>query len=110
MSSRKHERLAAVDLGSNSFHLQVGRVVESQIYLLDSIREPVRLGAGLNQDRRLDRAAQLRALEALGKWDGLKDRLVFGGDVSAVLAYVRRSEVAAGIVYARWTEGPRRPQ
>lgn len=46
-----------------------------------------------------------RALEALGKWDGLKDRLVFGGDVSAVLAYVRRSEVAAGIVYATEVRG-----
>lgn len=64
----KHEILAAVDLGSNSFHLQIGRVVDDQVYLLDSLREPARLGAGLTRDRRLDRATQLRALEALGRF------------------------------------------
>ena len=43
--------LAAVDLGSNSFHLQVGRVVDGQIYALDSLREVVRLGAGLTSEK-----------------------------------------------------------
>jgi exopolyphosphatase / guanosine-5'-triphosphate,3'-diphosphate pyrophosphatase len=57
--------LAAVDLGSNSFHLQVGRVVDGQIYALDSLREMVRLGAGLTSEKRIDRATQVRALEAL---------------------------------------------
>ncbi|MBI1943912.1 MAG: exopolyphosphatase [Betaproteobacteria bacterium] len=60
--------LAAVDLGSNSFHLQVGRVVEGQIYALDSLREVVRLGAGLTSEKRIDRATQARALEALGRF------------------------------------------
>jgi len=64
----KHETLAAVDLGSNSFHLQIGRVVGEQIYLLDSLRDSVRLGGGLTRDRRLDRATQMRALEALGRF------------------------------------------
>ena len=40
--------LAAVDLGSNSFRLQVARVVDDQIYPLDSLREPVRLAAGID--------------------------------------------------------------
>jgi exopolyphosphatase/guanosine-5'-triphosphate,3'-diphosphate pyrophosphatase len=62
------DSLAAVDLGSNSFHLQVGRVVDGQIYLLDSLREPVRLGGGLTRDKRIDRATQLRALEALARF------------------------------------------
>jgi exopolyphosphatase/guanosine-5'-triphosphate,3'-diphosphate pyrophosphatase len=62
------DSLAAVDLGSNSFHLQVGRVVDDQVYLLDSLREPVRLGGGLTRDKRLDRATQLRALEALARF------------------------------------------
>ncbi len=57
--------LAAVDLGSNSFHLQVGRVVDGQIYPLDTLREVVRLGAGLTSEKRIDRATQARALEAL---------------------------------------------
>ncbi len=57
--------LAAVDLGSNSFHLQVCRVTGGQIYPLDSVREVVRLGAGLTAEKRIDRATQARALEAL---------------------------------------------
>jgi exopolyphosphatase/guanosine-5'-triphosphate,3'-diphosphate pyrophosphatase len=64
----RHDTLAAVDLGSNSFHLQVGRVVDQQIYLLDSLREPVRLGGGFTRDGWIDRATQLRALEALGRF------------------------------------------
>jgi len=68
LATVQYDSLAAVDLGSNSFHLQVGRVVDRQIYLLDALREPVRLGGGLTRDRRLDRATQLRALEALARF------------------------------------------
>ena len=57
--------LAAVDLGSNSFRLQVARVVDDQIYPLDSLREPVRLAAGITPDKKLDEASQQRALDAL---------------------------------------------
>ncbi len=64
----KPSLLAAVDLGSNSFHLAVGRVVDGQVYPLDSLREPVRLGGGLTADKRIDRATQARALEALAKF------------------------------------------
>jgi exopolyphosphatase / guanosine-5'-triphosphate,3'-diphosphate pyrophosphatase len=62
------DTLAAVDLGSNSFHLQIGRAVDGQIYPLDSLREVVRIGAGLTADKRIDRATQARALEALRKF------------------------------------------
>ncbi len=40
-----------------------------------------------------------QALEGLGSWDALKDRTVFGGDVAMVLAYAKRGEVAAAVVY-----------
>ena len=60
--------LAAVDLGSNSFHCQVARIVGEQVYPLDSLREPVRLGAGLGKDKRLDEAAQERALACLKRF------------------------------------------
>jgi exopolyphosphatase/guanosine-5'-triphosphate,3'-diphosphate pyrophosphatase len=63
----RHDTLAAVDLGSNSFHLEIGRVVERQIYPLDAVREVVRLGAGLTADKRIDRATQAKALESLAK-------------------------------------------
>ena len=64
----RHDTLAAVDLGSNSFHLQIGRVVDGQIYPLDAVREVVRLGGGLTADKRIDRATQAQALEALAKF------------------------------------------
>ncbi len=38
-------------------------------------------------------------LRKLGAWDALQGRLVLGGDVGAVLAYARRGEVSAAIVY-----------
>ncbi|NIO40526.1 MAG: exopolyphosphatase [Burkholderiales bacterium] len=57
--------IAAVDLGSNSFRLQVGRVVDEQVYAVDSLREPVRLAAGLSPDGDLDDAAQQRAVAVL---------------------------------------------
>jgi len=40
-----------------------------------------------------------QALEDLGIWNSLQDRLVFAGDVTAVLSYARRGEVSAAVVY-----------
>ena len=64
----EYSTLAAVDLGSNSFHLAIGRVVDEQIYPLDAIKETVRLGAGLTDERRIDDATQERALVALKRF------------------------------------------
>src|SRR6476619_1637669 len=63
-----YSTLAAVDLGSNSFRLQVARVVGKQLYPLDSLREMIRLAAGLNADRRLDEESQARALDCLRRF------------------------------------------
>ena len=60
--------LAAVDLGSNSFRLQIARVENDQLYMLDSLREPVRLAAGLTEDKRLDKEAQQRAVICLQRF------------------------------------------
>ena len=64
----EYSTLAAVDLGSNSFHCQIARVVGDQLYPLDSLREPVRLGAGLTADKVLDEEAQGRALACLQRF------------------------------------------
>jgi exopolyphosphatase/guanosine-5'-triphosphate,3'-diphosphate pyrophosphatase len=64
----EYTTLAAVDLGSNSFHLAIGRVVDDQIYPLDSIKEAVRIGLGLTADKRLDAATQERALATLKRF------------------------------------------
>ena len=60
-----YETVAAVDMGSNSFRLQLGRVVDDQIYALDSLKEPVRLASGLMADKHLGLPSQARALETL---------------------------------------------
>ena len=78
-----YELVAAVDLGSNSFRLQVGRVVDDQIYPLDSLKEPVRLAAGLTTQKILDGPSQLRALEALARF-GERLRGFDAGAVRAV--------------------------
>jgi len=63
-----HSIVAAVDLGSNSFRLQVSRVVGGQAYTLDSLKETVRLAAGLQPDKTLSAASQRRALECLKRF------------------------------------------
>lgn len=55
-------------MGSNSFRLQVGRIVGNQIYPLDGLKETVRLAAGLTPEKHLDAASQERALAALGRF------------------------------------------
>src|SRR5213078_2963543 len=50
------------------FHLQIGRVVDGQIYPLDALREVLRLGAGLTAEKRIDRGTQAQALETLARF------------------------------------------
>ncbi len=64
----EHELIAAVDLGSNSFRLQVGRCVEDQIYPLDGLKEVVRLAAGLTPAKSLDAASRERGIAALRRF------------------------------------------
>ncbi|MGE5028269.1 MAG: exopolyphosphatase, partial [Betaproteobacteria bacterium] len=60
--------VAAVDLGSNSFRLQVSRVEGDQLYPLDSLKDTVRLAAGLTPERYLSQDAVDRALACLGRF------------------------------------------
>ncbi len=60
-----HHTLAAVDLGSNSFHLQISRVVDGQLYPLDALKETVRLGAGVTSEKSVEPETAERAFAAL---------------------------------------------
>src|ERR1700731_4361852 len=60
--------LAAVDLGSNSFHMVVARHSHGQLVILDRLREMVRLAAGLGDSGRLDDSATERALRCLERF------------------------------------------
>ena len=63
-----YSEIAAVDLGSNSFRLQLARVVDGRLIFHDSLREVVRLGAGLDKNNYLDPVAQQRAIDCLKRF------------------------------------------
>ena len=75
--------LAAVDLGSNSFHMVVARYSHGQLVILDRLREMVRLAAGLGASGRLDDAATDRALRCLERF-GQRLRAVRADSVRVV--------------------------
>lgn len=56
---------AAIDLGSNSFHMLVVREVAGSIQTLSRIKRKVRLAAGLSSDNRLSREAMERGWQCL---------------------------------------------
>ncbi|VAW53200.1 Exopolyphosphatase [hydrothermal vent metagenome] len=60
------ETVAAIDLGSNSFHMIVARLETSgTLSVIDRLRENVRLSAGLDSKSIIDESAQNRAFECL---------------------------------------------
>lgn len=60
--------MAAVDLGSNSFHAVIARVLESDVQVLDRLKETVRLASGLDAQDRLSEDAQGRAIACLERF------------------------------------------
>lgn len=60
--------VAAVDLGSNSFHMMVARADGSELQVIDRLREPVRLAAGLDADKRMRPEVAQRALACLSRF------------------------------------------
>lgn len=62
------ESLAAVDLGSNSFHMVIARLDRDRMQIVDRLREPVRLAFGLQSDGTLDAASRERALQCLARF------------------------------------------
>ena len=62
------EQLAALDLGSNSFHLIVAHHHENRIQVIDRMKEMVRLAAGLDAHNVLTPEVTVRALECLARF------------------------------------------
>lgn len=60
--------LAAVDLGSNSFRLEIGRFESGHIARTEYLKEPVRQGAGLDSDKYLSQDAMERGWACLGRF------------------------------------------
>jgi exopolyphosphatase/guanosine-5'-triphosphate,3'-diphosphate pyrophosphatase len=66
--NRQLETYAAVDLGSNSFHMLVVRREHGELRVLDRIREMVRLRGGLDEAGNLDPETRQRALDCLARF------------------------------------------
>jgi exopolyphosphatase/guanosine-5'-triphosphate,3'-diphosphate pyrophosphatase len=70
-------RLAAIDLGSNSFRLEVGRMDHGQYLRTEYLKETVRQGSGLDADRNLTPQAMQRGWDCLARFGerlaGFKD-------------------------------------
>ena len=62
------ELLAAIDIGSNSFHMIVARYTLGQLRIVDRLRETVRMADGLDGKGGLSGEARQRALECLARF------------------------------------------
>jgi exopolyphosphatase / guanosine-5'-triphosphate,3'-diphosphate pyrophosphatase len=60
--------LAAIDLGSNSFRLELGRLDHGHVQRVDYIKETVRQGNGLDADRNLSAEAMQRGWDCLARF------------------------------------------
>jgi exopolyphosphatase/guanosine-5'-triphosphate,3'-diphosphate pyrophosphatase len=60
--------VAAIDLGSNSFHMVIGRTTHGRVRVVDRMKDMVQLAAGLDDDDRIDEATQERALACLHRF------------------------------------------
>ncbi|PLY17237.1 MAG: exopolyphosphatase [Sedimenticola sp.] len=77
------DTLAAIDLGSNSFHMIVVKVDDNNFQVIDKLREMVRLGAGLDKQKNLTPEAEQRALACLERF-GQRVKSLPQGAVRAV--------------------------
>ena len=59
---------AAVDLGSNSFRLHIGKYNGDAIRVIKSARDPIRLAGGLDSKGNLTESAMQTALDSLGRF------------------------------------------
>lgn len=62
------ESYAAIDLGSNSFHMIVANLIDGQLQVIDRMKEMVRLAAGLNDRQELSKESMQQALECLQRF------------------------------------------
>ena len=60
--------MAAIDIGSNSFRLEIGQLSRTRYKRIDYLKETVRLGGGLDADGHLGEEAQLRGLACLARF------------------------------------------
>jgi exopolyphosphatase/guanosine-5'-triphosphate,3'-diphosphate pyrophosphatase len=60
--------VAAVDLGSNSFHMTVARVTDGHLHVVDRLKEMVRIAAGLDKNNNLQPKTMQKAIDCLQRF------------------------------------------
>lgn len=65
-----NELMAAIDIGSNSFHLAIARLDHGEVRKVASMSEKVQLAAGLDDKNRLSDVAMQRGLDCLSRFVG----------------------------------------
>jgi exopolyphosphatase/guanosine-5'-triphosphate,3'-diphosphate pyrophosphatase len=63
--SQPEQLYAAVDLGSNSFHMVIVRVVAGSVHIIGKVKQKVRLAAGLDENMVLDQLSLERGWNCL---------------------------------------------
>ena len=87
---KRLETIAAVDLGSNSFHMKVANIKHGELLVVDRMREMVRLADGLDEAKYLRLDVQQRAIECLRRF-GERLKELPQGSVRAVGTNTLRS-------------------
>ena len=70
-SAKQFPLIAAIDLGSNSFHMVLARAEHGEIRILERLGEKVQLAAGLDDERQLSEEAMQRGLDCLRRFGQL---------------------------------------
>ena len=104
--SEELEPYAAIDLGSNSFHMIVANYVDGRAIVVDRLKEMVRLAGGLDENNYLSEEAMDRAIDCLEKF-GQRIKSIPRQNVRAVgtntlrlarngIQFLRRANAALG--------------
>lgn len=97
------ETVAAVDLGSNSFHMVVAQYVDGELLVLDRLRDRVTLADGLDESKTIKEKVAERALECLERF-GQRLREHPPGSVRAVGTSALRQAKNSGAFLLRARE------
>ena len=83
MSKISDDTFAAVDLGSNSFHMIVANYNEDRLHVIDKLKEMVRLASGLDEQNNLTEESMARAIQCLERF-GQRIREIPNRNIRAV--------------------------
>jgi exopolyphosphatase/guanosine-5'-triphosphate,3'-diphosphate pyrophosphatase len=92
------ETVAAVDLGSNSFHLIIARLQDGSLQIIDREREMVRLAAGLDKNNNLSEEAMERAMACLTRFGQLLRDMPPGSVRAAGTNTLRKARNAQALI------------